>query len=97
MWASDTGRNSNSGAYSGTFVGYFSQLVLEFGKTTQSELDKIQAELEKPIITLTYKSKNGGIWETEKFYGTKIEGKLSNWDKKYEPFSITLTGVKKKK
>lgn len=97
LWASDTGRNSNSGAYSGTFVGYFSQLVLEFGKTTQSELDEIQNELENPIVNLTYKSKNGGIWDTEKFYGTEIHGKLNKWTGKYEPFSVTLTGVKRKK
>lgn len=97
LWASDTGRNSNSGAYSGTFVGYFSQVVLEFGKATQEDLDIIQEEIENPIIDLTYKSKNGGKFETEKFYGTEIKGKLNKWTGKYEPFSVTLTGVKKKK
>lgn len=96
LWGSDSGRNSNSGKWSGTFAGYFSQVVLEFGKTTQSELDNIQAQLEHPIISLTYKSKNGGNFVTEQFYGTKISGKKEgDWSKKYLPFSVTLTGVEK--
>ena len=38
LWASDTGRNSNSGKYSGTFIGYFDQLKVSVGKTNQTQM-----------------------------------------------------------
>lgn len=97
LWASDTGRNSNSGKYSGTFVGYFSQIVLEFGKTTQEEMIKIKEVLEIPIIEdFLYKDSDTGNFVSEDFYGTAIKAKLNKWTGKYNSFSVTLTGVEEK-
>lgn len=95
LWAGDTGRNSNSGAYSGTFIGYFSQIVIEFGKTTQEQMNTIKSTFETSVFSLTYPSTNGTN-VTEQFYGTAIEGKKDYWDGKYMPFSITLTAIKKR-
>lgn len=96
LWGSDTGRNTNSGNYSGTFTGYFPQIAISFGKTTQSQMTIICDSFEHPVITMKYKNKNTGSWISQDFYGTAIHGKLDNWDGKYHPFSITLTAVKKK-
>jgi len=98
LWASDTGRNSNSGKYSGTFIGYFSQVVLEFGKTTQEEMTEIKSVLETPILKdFLYKDSDTGEFIAEDFYGTAITAKLNKWTGKYDPFNVTLTGVEKKK
>lgn len=98
LWASDTGRHSNSGTYSGTFVGYFSQVVLEFGKTTQAEMTQIKDVIEIPILKdFIYKDSDTGNFISEDFYGNAITAKLNKWTGKYDPFSVTLTGVKKKK
>lgn len=93
LWASDTGRNSNSGSYSGTFIGYFSQVIIEFGKTTQEQMKLIKDNFEHPIIEMKYKDSYTGNWKTEEFYGTAIKSKLNNWEGKYLPFSITLTAT----
>lgn len=94
LWAKDTGRNSNSGKYSGTFIGYFSQVVLEFGKTTQEEMNIIKSQLEHPVVNLIYKSSDDGEFKAEDFYGTKISGKHEgSFKKKYSPFSVTLTAI----
>lgn len=93
-WASDAGRNSNSGRFSGTFIGYFSKITIEFGRTTQTQMNAIKNAFEVSIFSMTYPSKDGTT-KTEDFYGTAINGKKNNWDGKYEPFSINLIGVNK--
>lgn len=93
LWGSDTGRQSNNGTYSGTFIGYFSQLVIEFGKTTQEQMTEIKKQFEKPTMYITYLDSNTGTWKTEEFYGTAIKAKKDEWSSKYKSFSITLTAI----
>lgn len=94
LWGDDTGRNSNSGVFSGTFKGYFSQIVVEFAKTTQEQLTLIKDEFEHSVINVRYKDSNTGNWISEEFYGTAIKAKLNEWEGKYLPFSITLTAIR---
>lgn len=94
LWAGDTGRNANSGKFSGTFIGYFSQLEIEFGRTTQAQMTTIKTDFESSTVSITYPS-NDGTDKTETFYGTAINGKKNKWTGKYEPFSIKLTAVSK--
>lgn len=97
LWAGDTGRNSNSGKYSGTFIGYFSQLEIEFGSTSQNQMIQLRNWFDKPIIDVYYKDSETGDWKTEQFYGTSIKAKLNYWDGYYEPFSLTLTAISKRR
>lgn len=96
LWGSDTGRNSNNGTYSGTFVGYFSQLQLEFGSTNQTQMTYLRSLFDNPVISVRYLDSIDGNWYTEDFYGTAINGKKDNWDGKYEPFNLTLTAIRKR-
>jgi hypothetical protein len=96
MWEPDTGRNSNTHSFSGTFAGYFSQIVISFGKTTQEQMTRIKTLFEKATFTMTYPDSDTGEDYTEDFYPTAIKAKKDNWDGKYHPFSITLTGVDEK-
>ena len=98
-WGSDAGRNSNSGRYSGTFIGFFDKLEISVGKTTQQELKEIRDRVEVAIVeNVTFLDSKTGNNKTENFYGTAIEveiisTKMANNKKKYPPFSFTLTAI----
>lgn len=97
-WGSDAGRNTNSGKFSGTFKGYFTNLHIEVAPMTEQEMDDFKAIFEVPIIEqVTFpNSSNQGLPYTEDFYGTAIEAAKTDWDGKYESFSFDLVGVEKR-
>ena len=104
MWASDAGRNSNSGKYSGTFIGYFDTLEVNVGKVTQEELSIIRDKIEVPIIenvSFTDSKSKTGATKTESFYGTAIgveiiSDKMVSNKKRYPAFSFTLTAISRR-
>ena len=53
LWSSDTGRNM-AGTNSGTLVGIFPKIILQFRKLTKSELEVITPILDSANQTLTY-------------------------------------------
>lgn len=53
LWSSDSGR-SLSGTQSGTLIGIFPKIILEFRKLTKSELELIVPILDKPYQSTTY-------------------------------------------
>ena len=95
-WASDAGRNSNSGKFSGTFVGWFDNLEVEVGKTNQSEMTLIRNAIELPIFSVTFKDTRTGIYKTENFYGTAIGGATNNNNGMYESFSFSLKAISRR-
>lgn len=95
LWGSDSGRNSNSGKFTGTFVGYFTNLHIEVGPMTKEEMTGFKAIFEVPIIEdVTFpNSSDSGRDYTEDFYGTAIESATTYWNGKYESFSFDLIAV----
>lgn len=95
LWASDSGRNTNSGKFTGTFVGYFTNLHIEVAAMTEQEMTAFKAIFEVPIIEdVTFpNSSNNGQPYTEDFYGTAIEAAKNDWNGKYESFSFDLVAV----
>ena len=53
LWSSDSGRTL-SGKMSGTLVGVFVKITLQFGKLTKSQLEAITPILDSSRQTLTY-------------------------------------------
>ncbi len=98
LWGEDAGRNSNSGNFSGTFNGYYTNMHIECGPMTKAQMTNFKAIFEVPIIEdVTFpNSHNNGADYTENFYGTKIKSVLDYWDGKYKPFSIDLVAVRKR-
>lgn len=98
LWADDAGRQSNSGKFSGTFIGYFTNIHIEVGAMSKSQMQSFKAIFEVPIIEdVTFpNSSNGGANYTEDFYGTSIAGSTKYWDGKYEPFNFDLVAVEKR-
>lgn len=102
LWASDAGRNSNSGKYSGTFVGYFNKLEVSVGRTTQYELQQIRNNIEVPIIeNVTFLDSKTGTNKTDNFYGSTITTelksiKMGNNRKTYPSFTFSLTAIERR-
>ncbi len=96
-WGSDAGRNSNSGKFSGTFVGYFDNLNVTVGTTTQEELTKIRNYIEVPIIeNVSFLDTKTGKNKVGSFYGTTIEVEINKKTKRYPSFSFSLKAVSKR-
>lgn len=96
-WGPDSGRNTNSGKFTGTFVGWFDTLQIEIGKTTQEELTRIKNVIEHPIIkNATFVDSKNGKNKTEDFYGTAIKAKRKNKNGMYEAFSFSLKAISKR-
>lgn len=96
-WASDAGRNSNSGKFNGTFVGWFDTLKIEIGKTNQTEMTSIKNAIEKPIIeNVKFKDSENGNNKIENFYGTAIPASYNNLKGNYEPFSFSLKAIERR-
>lgn len=98
LWADDAGRQSNSGKFSGTFIGYFTNIHIEVGKMTKQQMKEFKAIFEVPIVEdLTFpNSSNAGTDYTEDFYGTSLKGHTKYWDGLYEPFNFDLVAVEKR-
>lgn len=96
-WGPDSGRNTNSGKFSGTFVGWFDTLTIEIGKTTQTELTTIKNAIEHPIIeNANFVDSKTGNNKIEDFYGTAIKVKRKNKNGMYEPFSFNLKAIERR-
>lgn len=111
-WASDAGRETMEGTWSGTFKGYFTTLDLEFNEIVfDKELDIIKQLIEHPIIMVTYPLEKTMEWTdnkgyhkikqgepyTEEFYGTAIKAKKPFQNAKYyEGFSVSLVAVRRR-
>lgn len=53
LWGSDTGRNL-AGTQSGTLIGIFPKITVQFKKLSQSELEQIAQILDSPTQNVTY-------------------------------------------
>ena len=47
LWGNDTGRNM-AGSWSGTLIGVFPKIIVQFRKLTRSEVEKIAPILDSP-------------------------------------------------
>ena len=97
LWASDAGRNSISGKYSGTFIGYFDKLKVSIGRCTKAQMQTLRGAIDVPIIEdLTFPDSYTGSTKTEDFYGTAISAKLNHINGMYEECSFNLIAIAKR-
>lgn len=94
LWASDSGRNL-SGTQSGTLIGIFPKLVLQFRKLSKEELHTIAPILDSARQTVEYYDDNKGAMVTMTTYtgDWKIVNKGINQN---EPFSCSFISTKKR-
>lgn len=98
LWGPDTGRNL-AGSMSGTLLGIFPKIVLQFKRLTKSELETIASILDSERQTLSYYDPKkqaqttittySGDWEV-------INKRTVNGSKKNEGFSCSFVATSKR-
>lgn len=98
LWSSDSGRNL-AGTQSGTLIGIFPKLILQFRKLTKSELEIIVPILDSARQTVTYydPNKKNNITMTTYTGDYEIVNKhIVNGNAKNEGFSCSFIATKKR-
>ena len=98
LWSSDSGRNL-AGTQSGTLVGIFPKIILQFRKLSKSELETIVPILDSPRQTVSYYDPNKKAQTTMSTYTGDYEisnkGMLSR-GRKNEGFSCSFISVSRR-
>lgn len=98
LWASDSGR-SLAGVQSGTLIGIFPKIILQFRKLTKAELELLTPVLDSARQTLTYYDPNKKANITMETYTGDYEisnkGMISR-GRKNEGFNISFIAVRKR-
>lgn len=98
LWSSDSGRNL-AGTQSGTLIGIFPKLILQFRKLTKSELEIIVPILDSSNQTVTYYDPNKKTNVTMTTYTGDYEivnKNIINGNAKNEGFSCSFISVRKR-
>lgn len=98
LWANDSGRNL-AGVQSGTLIGIFPKIILQFRKLTKAELELLTPVLDSARQTLTYYDPNKKANVTMETYTGDYEisnkGMISR-GRKNEGFNISFIAVRKR-
>ena len=95
LWSSDTGRNL-AGSSSGTLIGIFPKIILQFRKLKKSELEVIVPILDSANQTITYYDPNKKTTTSITTYTGDYEvlnKYIINGNKKNEGFSCSFISV----
>ena len=98
LWANDSGRNL-AGVMSGTLIGIFPKLTLQFGKLTKSQLETIVPILDSPNQTTTYydPNKKRNVTMTTYTGDYEITNKnIISGNAKNEGFSCSFISIRKR-
>lgn len=98
LWSSDSGRNL-AGTQTGTLIGIFPKIILEFRRLTKSELETIVPILDSTNQTVTYydPNKKANITITTYTGDYEITNKqIINGNAKNEGFSCSFISVAKR-
>lgn len=98
LWSSDSGR-SLAGTQSGTLVGIFPKIILQFRKLTKSELEVIIPILDSANQTVTYYDPNKKTNVTMTTYTGDYEvtnKHIINGNVKNEGFSCSFIAVSRR-
>ena len=98
LWAQDSGRNL-AGVMSGTLLGVFPKLVLQFGRLTKSQLETIIPILDAPRQSVTYYDPNKKAYTTMQTYTGDYEvinKNIINGNRTNEGFSCSFIAISKR-
>jgi hypothetical protein len=98
LWSSDSGRNL-AGTQSGTLIGIFPKIILQFRKLTKSELEIIVPILDSARQTVTYydPNKKNNVTMTTYTGDYEITNKyIIDNNRKNEGFSCSFISTRKR-
>ena len=95
LWGEDTGRDTLSGDFGGTFKGVFPTFTIYFGATSQQQIEELTALFDKPHVVVKYYDPNKKAWVDKGCYTPdySIDCKRVGIA---EGFSLQLTSEKKR-
>lgn len=96
LWGDDAGRENREGEYSGTFIGYFSNLNFNIAPTTQAEFTQLCSLFQRPFFQVKFIREDTGELTTENFYGTALKAKKDLYKGKYNAFSFDIVATKRR-
>ena len=98
LWSSDSGRNL-AGKQSGTLIGIFPKLILQFGRLTKSQLEIIVPILDKARQSVTYydpyKKTSVTMTTYTGDYSIKNKG-IVNGNRTNEGFSVSFIATQRR-
>lgn len=99
LWSSDSGRNL-AGVQTGTLIGIFPKIILQFRALSKSELEVIAPILDSPIQSVTYydpnKRQNKTIQTYTGDYEVLNKGIVGREGFKNEGFSCSFIATRKR-
>lgn len=99
LWASDSGRNL-AGVMTGTLIGIFPKIILQFRKLKKEELEMIVPILDAPTQTVRYYDPNKRQYVTMTTYTGDYEVVnkriVDNISGKNEGFSCSFISIRKR-
>lgn len=96
LWK-DSERNM-SGDVRATLIGIFPKIQIEVGYTTQEEMSKLTALLDKAFFTVTWFDVRIQQTISTQYYASDYDVELDSKSKgRYKPFSVSLVPVSKRR
>lgn len=98
LWGKDTGRNL-AGENSGTLLGIFPKLTLQFRRMDREELYQLALIMDTPTQTVTYFDAYKNAYVTMETYTGDwevVNKNLVNYSQKNDGFSIAFIATKKR-
>ena len=99
LWASDSGRNL-AGVQTGTLIGIFPKIILQFRKLSKSELELIVPILDSATQNVTYydprKKQTTNIITYTGDYEINNKGIIGQENLKNEGFSCSFIAIRKR-
>lgn len=99
LWSSDSGRNL-AGTQSGTLIGIFPKIILQFRKLTKSELETLVPIFDSARQTVKYYDPRKKAYITIQTYTGDYEitnkSIVSEDNKNNESFSLSFIAIKKR-
>lgn len=98
LWASDSGRNL-AGKMTGTLIGIFPKIILQFRKLTKAELELIVPILDSATQTFTYYDPNKKANTTITTYTGDYEivnDRIISGNSKNEGFQVSFIAISKR-
>ena len=98
LWANDSGRNL-AGVMSGSLVGIFPKIILQFGRLNKTDLETIIPILDATSQTFTYYDPNKKDYVTMTTYTGDYEitdKQIINGNRTNEGFSCSFIAVRKR-
>ena len=98
LWSSDSGRNL-AGTQTGTLIGIFPKVIVEFGKLTKAQMEVIVPILDAPRQTVSYYDPNKKTTVTMSTYSGDYEitnKNIVNGNKRAEGFNCSFISISKR-